>query len=536
MKRIATFCISAVLLAAVLVLPACKSDKEVVPETHDFTLVTLAADADINLAKNLSGMDAYHTGNEMALFYFKSDAYDETERNDIVNKVYDDLITISNVSGRRMERVNIYFFDSDTEMTTHFYNNGVFVNKADIDGEELRSALAGAAFGVTEPWLAYGIAAHVFKFSVNERTMWNFWENARPQNTLMLFGSRFTPGFYPREDLNLSRDIAASLADYVIENHGWSELLDKGDTYKGEWLSANGIDIWEANAEFENELRGFKHYSSDEFPGILETDIGVYFISPEAKYLVRTNHETIIYGERKSREFLRNFIGENLSSNKEMFDLSLLENLHFYRMSLSEMGDKDAYYDGKSLYIRQDNFFYLGELIKQLYDADSFPEAFHPLSNAVSSYIAFMDIGSYNFIFLQSAFALDATSEFDVAAEEFYQARSTAEEFIDPVTATHAQAYASFLHGNTPIEDTITGLSETQLLSFVMRLVELYTLDTVFDLYANDTLDFAGVFGKDYTELRDEWLAFLGVASDVTTPVDESDTEELDTEELDTED
>lgn len=527
MKRVKALFLIGAMLITIFAVTACNGgDKVIGGITHEFTVVTLADDADPNTVRNIGGMEAYFTENAMAEFYFDKKAFNEEEIHGFADLIYSDLLVLSDKTGRRMQKINVYVLGINTNMITHYYDAHVFITVNTMNDELMRSSLAGAAFGVSEPWIAYGIAAKAFDFSVNENLLWNFWTHVSAQDIFMRFGARYSPSFYNETDIKLSRDTAASLTAYVIEKHGWDALFENGGSFENEWLKANDIERTLSNP-LETELTGFKYYSSNEYPGIIETDIGNYYVCNVAHNIVRSNHEGLIFMDRRSRAFLNDFISENVKRNINLFDLNRLSNVNIHRLDSPETREREAYFIGNNLFIRHDNYFYLNELIRYLYDARTYPEQFDWLTDLIVTYIALRDSGSYNASFMERGLNLNIpNSLFPGWMVEEYMARNTnynTEHQRDAILICHVYAYLSIVRtrdhtANMMARPVVPGavdvpgeLSFVQQRSFIAFLIDTYSLDTIFDFYGMDIIDFDAIYGKSYVELREEWKNFLGI-------------------------
>ncbi|MBO5898719.1 MAG: hypothetical protein J6R04_06890 [Clostridia bacterium] len=368
-----------------------------------------------------------------------------------------------------------------------------------------------------EAWLAYGLSAYESKKEPQDLTA--FFSDAANMTYLTLYDHMF------EYDEQTSIPIAEALFAFICDNYGAKALLDmeKRCEYKTAYLRSLGLDMTYGQLpEIEAFLAGM-NFSSDDTHQYQMTigSVTYYFkdfsVGSPSQYHGFLYHNTT--GLLQLIEYMREngldagldvdreihyymtFDGSPYSQTRPNGDIYVNDSTSALHEAVHAMGVSK----NDNIWLSEGICNYLGRSLG--FNAQIAASYIQMLKMAELGYLdgnaAFKEVyGKVYEIYTEQGGAIDQAATFDLRLYHDAMARVELElgEYV-----TLGDAYQTI---NRKECDAVGGeLSYEQATSLICYLVDVYGVDTVFEAY--HTQDVAGTFGKDYSSLKTEWLAYL---------------------------
>ena len=373
-----------------------------------------------------------------------------------------------------------------------------------------------------EEWISYGLAAYEDGEQVTN--LKEFFSDRTNVTYLTLYDHFFT------YDKAKSVPVAEALFAFIYDKYGAEAILnlEKRCEYKSEYLKSLGLEIEYTNApEAETLLSSMDFLSNTTYKYIISFDNVTYYFK-DFDVGTPTQYHGFLYfntvGLYKMLNYLEeNKLGEGLDTNREF---------HYY-MLFDGSGYSQTRYPSGNMYIndfssalheavhamgvtKNDNIWLSEGLCNYFGRSLGFND------QIAASYIQLLTMAKQGY-FDEQANAGNAQYVLYKSVYENYTAQGGKMDSVDTFnfrlyTDVNAKVELETDFYNT-ISDTyklVNGkdydgvgaeLSYNQSASLVLYLVDAYGIEKVLDAYHSQNI--IATLGKDYEELKSDWLAYL---------------------------
>ena len=373
-----------------------------------------------------------------------------------------------------------------------------------------------------EEWISYGLAA--YEDGKQVANLKEFFSDRANMTYLTLYDHFFT------YDKTKSVPVAEALFAFIYDKYGAEAVLnlEKRCEYKSEYLKSLGLELEYTNAsEAEALLASMDFSSNTTYKYIISFDNVTYYFknfdvgSP-------TQYHGLLYfntvGLYKMLNYLEeNELDEGLDTNREF---------HYY-MLFDGSGYSQTRYPSGNMYINDfsnalhesmhalgirgsDNLWLSEGLCNYFGKTLGFNE------QIAASYIQIMNVAKQGYFdeyaaagdksaiicknvyegYIALGGKIDLASTFDLPLYTDLYAKAELEtDFYNTIGDTYK------LINGKDYDGVGAELSYNQATSLVLYLVDTYGIEEVLDAYHSQ--DIAATFGKDYEELKVDWLTYL---------------------------
>ncbi|MBO4327120.1 MAG: hypothetical protein J5950_07600 [Clostridia bacterium] len=373
-----------------------------------------------------------------------------------------------------------------------------------------------------EEWIAYGLAA--YENGKQAANLKEFFSDRANLTYLTLYDHFFT---YDKEK---AVPVAEALFAFIYNEYGAQAVsdLDKRCDYKSAYLKSLGLDVEYSNPPQVEAFLASMDFSSDAtYKYIISFDNVTYYFKDFDAGTPQQYHGFLYYSTTGLFELIDYLKSNNLSEGLDT------ERKFNYYVTFDRSGYSKTVYSNGNMYITE-SYSTLHEAIHamgitkgdNIWLSEGICEYFGK-SLGFNDQIAAADIQILTMIkqgyYDEQANAGNAQYVLYKRIYEDYTARGGKMDFADAFdfrlyTDIIAKAeldadiyetlgYSYKLINKTDCNAVGSELSYKQATSLVLYLVDTYGIETVLSAYHSQ--DIAAAFGKDYEELKSDWLAYL---------------------------
>lgn len=373
-----------------------------------------------------------------------------------------------------------------------------------------------------EEWISYGLAA--YEEGKQAADLKEFFSDRANMTYLTLYDHFFT------YDKAKSVPVAEALFAFIYDKYGAEEVLnlEKRCEYKSEYLKSLGLDVKYTNApEVEVFLASMDFSTNATYKYIISFDNVTYYFKDFSAGSPTQYHGFLYYSTTGLFEMIDYLKSNNLS---EGFDTERKFN---YYMTFDGSGYSKTVYSNGNMYIN-DSYTTLHEAVHAIGITKNdniwlseglcnyFGKSLGFNDQIAASYIQLLTMAKQGY-FDEQANAGNAQYVLYKRVYEDYAARGGKMDSADNFdfrlyTDVNAKVeldantyktlgYAYKIVNKTDCNAVGSELSYEQATSLVLYLVDNYGIEKVLDAYRSQ--DIAAAFGKDYEELKADWLAYL---------------------------
>ena len=399
-------------------------------------------------------------------------------------------------------------------------------------------------FLASDQWLIQTVTDYSLGFEPDIDSLVRYYLAAEDFKMLYLFDLRFHENLTTAEEFSIARQTAQSLARYLYEERGEDALFEPlSDTDRNGWLQSIGIEraYFDPYNGYLDEYRVISNH-----PLKIKSENATYNINDN--FIVEDQDiesfsfdtaeriELFLYRDAFGKEYLMNWLKENAGEGfKEVAPPIRIEYLLDSSYNISTAGGGIIRLNSVWPYLHEYVhiiFPVRGREGSMIWNVEGFAEY---LSEMVAPFpYAFMSredrIKEYGFG--ATYFSGEQAEVAEPLIRERYLSYIETEEIIsldprlvyDAITAVLMSDVGAYLLEGCgprllPINQRSINkrdqknpgneLSYYGAASFVAWLIDIYSLETAIQIARPANPDLVSIFGKDYEELRNEWLAYL---------------------------
>lgn len=456
--------------------------------------------------------------------------YDPDEAAEFYKYIKEDINLVANVFGdERIVPVSFYLVEEPYAGGCYARGNRVYCTIEDVREKNYRMALMQACLSLTEPWMVEGATVYVFGEKPDDEVLLEYYASTDDIDILSLFGAYFYHVFASEQEMKIAKDTAASLATYIIDEHGINSFLESYKTsYRQKWLGSIGVDR-EYSDEHRSTLDGLLYSYTKDYPLIINADEATFYFQIIPENMVTVEQvKTVVTDALEGSELIMEHIRVNAPRNYER----LKDNpagVKFYFMPELPGGYMGglANADFKEIEARHARVVIheLTHIIiprsrgnKSIWQFEGIAEYFN-----YDVYPTYTNKEIYYKYYLTD---YASTDEVLSLCQDYYLKHapfpedpqdmdlSLIIEAIAVTTLTHPELYRedsrlfrSVLEIAGRRENGSVGneLTYEQSYLFISYLIDNYSLDTVLD-YCQNNADFEAIFGDSYEDLKAQWI------------------------------
>ncbi len=471
-------------------------------------------------------------------------------------KVIDLYLDLYNVSPIPMHQpLTVFILPNPNVGECYSTENLLFVSPDELETRTFTESLLGAAAGISEYWVKYGLSSLVLGEVSDNEKLKTWYQNTDDLDMTGLFYARFLDSWASDEEQQIARLSAASLVQYALEVEGIPVeglVQQVNNQVRTRWLASLGVDRT-VNYPYDGNFAGFLYSRSSECEMLIKTGSMYFCLSriPGEQYFDEISEaEFFIYNAYYGRKALVEYILSEAPSISHLMNpeetitfkvRDLSGRLGYTQGNTIAINKSGIYYDAlhevvhtfewNSALLLDDNKIWLGEgfadylgMLLPIYPQTARGRVFEDLNRLNTAETSEVDgIGTSYWYFLDPE-QLETAKAWYVAQG----GRMETEKSTDPRLYTDAVSFATIYrdaHGGSAgisigakYDYLVAGfqlkgqdgteLSYTQAASMIAWLCDTYTLDRVLNVYVNGAED--GLLdGKTYAELKAGWHADL---------------------------
>lgn len=473
----------------------------------------------------------YSAEDEVLKLSISGKIYDSDEATEFYKCVKEDINMVADVFGERVVPVSFYLVEETYDGGCYAREDRVYCSIEDTREKNYRMALMQACLSLTEPWMVEGAAHYVFSEKPDDAVLTDYYTLSEDIDILGLFGAYFYPEFASEEEMKVTKGTAASLATYIIDEHGIDSFLESEEvSFRQEWLQSIGVSRVYSD-ENSNTFKGLLYVHTKDYPLIIRANKAEFYfqIIPEYMEIVE-QIENVIIDALEGSDFIIEYLKVNAPRNYERLSENLEGVVRYYfvtETSRGYLGSADTDYKeieamhGSVVIHELTHIFIPGGLSnKSKWQFEGIAEYFsfnvyptQTLKEVYYEYLTWDYSGTDNRskvltlcqdYYLSHAIYPESPQDMDIGLLI---------EAFGVITLTHpelrcdSKLYKSVLEVRGRSDNGIIGneLTYHQSYLFISYLIDKYSLDTVLDFCQNNA-DFEAIFGDTYENLKAKWI------------------------------
>ena len=176
--------------------------------------------------------------------HMENTIYDEANLRECAVKLLSELASAEEATGAEPSEVTVWIVKTTVHFVPETVGEQVFCSLDDIGSDAHRSALMGAAYGLSAEWQRVGLNELVFNEAADDGSLRGYYASGEHDLTASCSALHLAPYLAGDETADAARRTACSIAQYVIESSGFEAFRETVCTASvlPEWAQSIGLE------------------------------------------------------------------------------------------------------------------------------------------------------------------------------------------------------------------------------------------------------------------------------------------------------